>query len=529
MSVYDFIVVGGGSAGCVAAAEIAADPRLSVLLLEAGDAAERHPETRRADGYKDAFINDALIRERFSVPQPGCGGRPLFMGSGRGMGGSGSVNAMVYTRGAAADYEAFPEGWRWRDVVPDFEAIERVLRPHRRPPTDFTERCIDAAVAAGFRRSEDLNDGDLSGVLGYEWMNYEGDERRSAYVAFLADRGPYPNLTVLTNARVHRLVVAGDRVSGVLFERGGELAAASARRETVLAAGALETPKILLLSGVGPGDVIRRAGLPLVRDAEAVGKNLHDHPNVPLFFLGRRPVDCDYPQLYGFHRARAVPDLPEGQSDTCYVFYPARSSLEQATKRVLPGLILPQRWYGPASRALVRGVLDGVFSTRLADAVVDRVWGIVTILGKPKSRGTVSLRSLRPADDALLDPAYLSAPEDLETMIAAVRLSRRIARAAPLAAYGNRELSPGPFAGSDAALARWIRGNVMTTFHFAGTCRMGQDPGSAVDTRLRFRGLAGLRVADASVIPFTPVSALNAPSMLVGYRAARFLREERAA
>jgi choline dehydrogenase len=174
----------------------------------------------------------------------------------------------------------------------------------------------------------------------------------------------------------------------------------------------------------------------------------------------------------------------------------------------------------------VRSAVDLAFATGLPGRIVARTWGIVVILGKPKSRGTLTLRSSRPEDDACIDPAYLGAPEDMATLVAGVRLARRIAGGEQLGELGNRELSPGRRTESDAALARWIRENAMTTFHFAGTCRMGTDAGAVVDERLRLRGVTGVRVADASVIPFTPVSALNAPSMLVGFRAARYLREE---
>ena len=524
---YDYVVVGGGSAGCVAAAELAADPRNKVLLLECGDPAEAHPETLRADGYKDAFVNDDLIWERFSAPQPGCRGQRVFLGSGTGLGGSGSVNGMVYTRGAALDYDAWPAGWRWRDLVPDFEHLERALRPRRRAPTAFTETCLAAATAVGFRHSEDLNDGDLSGVLGYEWMNYEGDRRRSSYVAFLHERPPSPNLRIATRARAHRLELDETRrVTAVLYEESGRLQRAAVRREVLLAAGALETPKLLMLSGIGPGHVLRAASVPVVLDRGAVGRNLHDHPNVPLFFLGRRPVDCFYPQLYGFHRANPALPLPPRQSDTCYVFYPARSSLKEATKRILPGLLLPERWYRPSTRRLVRLALDGVYATHALDALIERLYGIVVILGKPLSRGAVTLRSDRPDAPARLDPAYFEARADLDTMVRGVQLARRIARAAPLAAWGNLALHPLARVATDAQVAAWIERNAITTYHYAGTCRMGDDEASVVDPRTRLRGVANVRIADASIIPFTPVSAMNAPSMVAGLRAARFAMEE---
>ena len=193
---FDYVVVGGGSAGCIAAGRLAEDPASRVLLLEAGPAAEDHPETLHADGYKYAFVNDEVIWERFSAPQAHAANHRIFVGSGTVLGGSGSVNGMVYTRGAKDDYAEWPEGWRWDDVVPDFEKIEAKLRPRRRAPTRWTEACISAAVTCGFQRSEDLNDGELGNVVGYEWMAYEGDRRRSSYVAFIKDAGERANLSV---------------------------------------------------------------------------------------------------------------------------------------------------------------------------------------------------------------------------------------------------------------------------------------------------------------------------------------------
>lgn len=524
---YDCIVVGGGSAGCIVAAELAEGGK-RVLLLERGEAAEAHPETLTAEGYKYAFANDRLMLERFTVPQRGCDGRRLFAGTGMGMGGSGSVNGMVYTRGSALDYAEWPEGYHWDDLLPDFEALEQKLRPKPRPPTRFTEACIEASEAAGFARKENLNDGVLKGFLGYEHMSYEGDSRRSSYVAFLKDAGARPGLTVETGALAHRILFdAEGKATGVRYAVGDEVKTASLTGEVVLCAGALETPKLLLLSGVGPAAHLRAMAIDLVLDQPAIGENLHDHPNVTCFHKGAEDTDCYYPQLYGFHRANPALPLPPEQADSCYVFYTARSSLHQAALRMIPTLLLPRFLYdiGAVKRGL-RWVFDKILGTRLVTAFVRRLYGIVVILGKPMSRGTLRLQSTDPAVEAAIDPRYFDDPRDLATLVAGVRLARRIAAAPALAAWGNRELGPGRGKQSDAAIARWIKQNVMTTYHYCGTCRMGAEAEAPVDLRLRLRGVRGVRIADASVVPSVPVSAMNAPSMLVGHRAARYLLED---
>jgi choline dehydrogenase len=518
---FDYIVVGGGSAGCVVAGLLSEQTDAQVALLELGERAERHPETLLADGYKDAFANDALLLERFSVPQARCGKQRLFLGSGRGMGGSGSINGMVYTRGDRRDYDSWPRGWQYTDIAPVFERLEQKLRVRPRAAGEFSECFVASAVASGLRRSQDLNDGDLGGVIGYESMNYDGHARRSSYVAFVKDTGR-ANLHVLPRSLTLRVLFEGQRAVGVEVEQAGARRVLRARREVVLCAGALESPKLLLLSGVGPLAQLRRHHIAPVHELHAVGKNLHDHPNVALFYLGERPVDAYYPLLYGFARANPGSDLPAGQSDTCYVMYPARSSFREAAMRMLPAK-LPELLYGSTSKRLVRAAIAGATELSSVRDFIARVWGTVVILGKPKSRGELTLASRDPAAQARIDPAYFAHPEDMQTMLAGVRLAQRIAGAAPLARWGNRALLPPAALSSERQLRWFVERNAMTTFHYAGTCRMGEDAQAVVDSALRVRGVSGLRVADASVVPYTPVSAMNAPSMMIGYRAAELL------
>lgn len=522
---FDYVIVGGGSSGSVVAGELARDANTSVALLELGDRADDHPETLAADGYKDAFANDALVLERFSVPQPKCGDQRLFLASGKGLGGSGAINGMVYTRGSREDYASWPRGWQYDDLVPSFEAVERQLRVRPRAPTEFTEAFVTAAEQAGFRRSS-LHDGDLSGVIGYQPMNYEGDRRRSSYVAFVRD-AQRSNLHIFTRTVVRRVMFEGTRAVGVEIEQGDTRRILKAEREVVLCAGALETPKLLMLSGVGPAGVSKAFGVNVVRDIPAVGQNLHDHPNVTFFFVGRQPVDAFYPQLYAFHRANPGSDLPAGQSDTCYVMYPARSSLREAAMRMVPPK-LPGYLYGDRAKQIIRGGISFATALSPVQRLIERTWGCVTILGKPKSRGQLTLGSRDPKQQAIIDPAYFRHPEDMETMVKGVRLARKIAGGNALRVFGNFAVLPPAMVESDSALATFIEHNAMTTFHFAGTCRMGDDADAVVDSELRVRGVQGLRVADASITPFTPVSAMNAPSMMIGMRAARFIQRAKA-
>lgn len=524
---FDYVIIGGGSAGCIVAARLASESDARVLLLELGERGEDNPETLIVDGYKQAFINDRVMWPKYTTPQPGCLDKSMFVGSGRGLGGSGAINAMVYLRSSVADFDDWGvPSWRWSQIVGDYEQLERVLEPRRREPTEFCEACIGAAEQVGFRRAQNLDDGDLRGAIGYEHMNYRGEQRRSSYVAFLQPALARPNLQVVTSARVERVVFAANRRAvAVEYTQAGATRRVQVEREVVLCAGAVESAKLLMLSGIGPAAQLRRHGIEVLLDQPEVGRNFQDHPNVTMFYRGRREVDAKYPQLYGFHRAN--PDsthLGPGQPDTCYVFYPAKSSLREMLLRILPTLVLPAslRERSPLPEG-IRAAVSLAFEREAVRRFVARLYGLVVILGKPRSRGSVELGGDRAEHDARIDPAYFSDREDLDTMVEGLRLARRIAGAPALREWGARELFPGGMVTSSSLLASFARANAMTTYHFAGTCSMGVGLHGVVDEHLRVHGVEGLRIADASVMPVVPVSALNAPSMLIGYRAASLL------
>lgn len=524
---YDYIVVGGGSAGCITAARLAQANIGSVLLLEAGDPAEWHPETLSADGFVQAFANDHVMLDRLSAQQPRCGNRHLYVGTGTGMGGSGAVNGMVYTRGDKRDFDQWPDGWRWPQVAPVFERIEDMLRVRPRGGSEFTLTCVEAAVQAGFKRRDRLNDGELCSQVGFQLMNYEGDRRRNSYVAFLQNQ-TYPQLVIQTCSQVQRIIFDEQKRAVALEVKSPSgPRRIGIRRELVLSAGALETPKLLMLSGVGPQNQSLHFNIPVVADVPAIGRNLQDHPNVCVFYRGRRVPDSFYPQVYGFERVNPALPLAGQQPDTCYVFYSAAASIQQSMQRMLPAIVLkPSLYADPRWRSAIKRLVNGLFWLPFTRRFVAKVYGIVVILGKPLSRGEVTLASTDPVQPARVNPGYFIQSADMDTMVEGVLRARRIAAQPALARWGNMPLSKAARSDDREQIKRWIRGAAMTTFHFCGTCRMGEQAADPVDTRLRLKAVKNVRIADASVIPDIPVAALNAPSMLIGWRAADFMVEE---
>lgn len=529
--VFDYIVIGAGSSGCIVASRLVREANATVLLIERGPKAAENPDTLSADGFKYCFANDNVMLDRFSESQKGLNDRVVYQGTGSTMGGSGSVNGMVYTRGDKADFAAWPKGWQWDDIAPHFSAVEAELKPQSRVATGFTQAAIDACGEIGIAHKDGLNDGQLGGYIGHNDMNYQGEYRRSSYAAFIhtyLNSDELNKLTIVNHAITRKIIIENKTAVGVEYEIDGNVIQAKVKKEVILSAGALETPKLLMLSGVGPKAELKRFHIPLLLDSPYIGENLHDHPNVPIFFTGKKNIDFNYPQLYGFDRMNS--DLPladSAQPDTCFAFFSAPITLHQSMHRMVPVLALPRKLYGfKPLRIILRKMIDVAFKIPKLNKMIDKTYGIVVILGKPLSRGRVGLASANAKDQALVDPAYYSNPADMDTVIKGVEKVQEMIAQAPLKAWGARPLGPGGAIKGREKITKFIQGATMTTYHFCGSCKMGTDETSPVTTDLKLKGINNLRIADASVIPEVPVSAINAPSMMIGHRAADFIMQE---
>lgn len=477
----DVIVVGAGSAGSVVARRLA-DAGAQVTLLEAGG-----PDTNPAihdPSRAGELWHGPEDWDHHTVPQPHAANRRLHLPRGKVLGGSHSLNAMIWVRGAPADYDGWDlPGWRWDDVRPVYERIEKDLLDvvPNEPLHPIQQSIVDAAMQAGLPFNPDYNRDELDGVS-VQRITVRDGRRLNTWLAYgLPAAEP---MTVHTGAFVHRLLFEGNKVTGVLAEVDGRLQRLFAD-EVVLAAGALSSPAILLRSGVGPAADLAVLGIDVVANLPGVGKNLHDHLLSPVIFAtDRRQVE---------------PPAPGRSVTQTHLFWRSR-----------PGLAVPDTQPIHFSVPMYEPWMTG------PETGFSLMAGMIT----PRSRGSLRLSGPSPYDEPLIDLAALEDPADFESLVASVEQCRVIGRAAALAEdWGARELYPGP--GAD--VREYVRRTAITYHHQVGTCRMGVEALSVVDPKLAVHGLTGLRIADASVLPTVTTGNTNAPAVLVGEQAARFM------
>lgn len=530
---FDFVIVGAGSAGCVLANRLSADPGLKVLLLEAGGS-DWNPL------FRVPLMTGVLLRSRYAnwfyrtEPEPHLQNRRLFWPRGRVLGGSSAINGMVYTRGTAMDYDGWsqmglPE-WSFEKVLPAFKRSEsyqpggNALRgsdgplPVSRPntPNPLFDAFVAAGQQAGYGYNPDFNGATQEGFGRYDFTTKDG-ERWSAARAFLDPVRSRPNLTIRTRARLQRLVFDGKRAAAVeiVSERGRETIKAA--REIILSCGTVNSPAALMYSGIGDADLLRRHGIPVVADLKGVGKNLQDHLLARVEHACLEPITL-YGTLRGDRAALALLRALVFKSGPAAsfpleggAFFKSDPALDEPDlqSHFLPGLSTAALRLPFLARAGNRYEGHGFFAN---------VYQL-----RPHSAGEISIGSADPLAAPLIRPNYLSDPTDLRVLREGVKALRRVFAQPAFDRYRGPELSPGPAVATDAEIEDWLRATADTVFHPVGSCRMGTDDMAVVDQHLRVRGLAGLRVVDASVMPRMPSSNTHAPTMMVAERAAEFI------
>ncbi len=529
---FDYVIVGAGSAGCVLANRLSADPGVSVLLLEAGGK-DNYLWIHIPVGYLYTInipSTDWCFR---TEAEPRLNGRILNYPRGRTLGGCSSINAMIYMRGQARDYDGWRQmgnrGWGWDDVLAYFMRSEDYALgadehhgtggewrvEEMRLSWEILDAFRDAAAETGIAAVDDFNRGDNAGC-GYFKVNQKRGVRWSTAKAFLRPAKRRPNLTVLTDAQASRLVLDGKRATGIEFRHKGGPARAGARGEVILAAGAIGSPQLLQLSGVGPGALLAAHGVPVVHALEGVGENLQDHLQLRLIYKVRNTVTMN--QQAGSLRGRAAMGFE-------YALF-RRGPLTMAPSQLGafvksdPGRETPNLQYHIQPLSLDRSG-DPLHRFPAFTASVCNL--------RPESRGAVRITSPDASAHPAIMPNYLSAPADRSVAADAIRLTRRICRAKALSRFEPEEYLPGPEAESEEELVR-AAGDIGTTiFHAVGTCKMGDDDTAVVDDRLRVRGIEGLRVVDASIMPTITSGNTNSPTIMIAEKASDMIRRDRRA
>ncbi|HEY5635759.1 MAG TPA: choline dehydrogenase [Burkholderiales bacterium] len=526
---FDYIVVGAGSSGCVLAARLSEDGRHSVLLLEAGPR-DRSPWIHLPIGYGKTMFHPELNWRFETEPEPEMKNRRIYWPRGRCLGGSSSINGLIFVRGQPEDYDHWAalgnRGWGWNDVLPWFKRLESNSRGASEfhggdgpiacsdivGRNELIEAIIGGANELGVPRTDDFNAGNQEGV-GYYQLFTKNGWRSSSATAYLRPARGRASLKVETDAHVLRVNFEGHRASGVDFQQGGARRSARARREVILAAGALQSPQLLQVSGIGPAPLLAQHGIPVLHALPGVGENLQDHLQFRLIYKCTRPITTN-DDLASWWRSARI-----GLQWLLFRTGPLAVGINQGGlfTRVLPESATPDIQFHFAT-----------LSADLAGAKPHPFSGFTFSVCqlRPASRGHVRIKSADAREAPAMQPNYLSAELDRRCAVASIKYARRLAGTASMQPYVLDEYRPGRAAESDADLLEFAREQGATIFHPSGTCRMGADALAVVDDRLRVHGVEGLRVVDCSVMPTLVSGNTHAPAAMIAERASALILDD---
>ncbi len=526
---FDYVIVGGGSAGCVLANRLSASGTTSVLLLEAGNR-DRNPWIHIPVGYFKTMHNPAIDWCFATEPDPGLNGRSIDWPRGKVLGGSSSINGLLYVRGQPEDYDRWRQmgnrGWSWDDVMPLFRDAETYaggngefrgksgplgvsdMPVHRR----ISDAWLEAAMATGYSHNPDYNGATQEGVGHFQITSRNG-RRCSAAVAYLNPARKRTNLKIETGALAENLAMQGREATGVNYrDRSGTRRLARARREVILAAGAIGSPHLLMHSGIGDGETLGAVGIEPVVELTGVGRNLQDHLQARVVAKCRiRTLNDDVNSLVSrvgmglqYFLFRSGPMTMAAS----FVFGFMKTGAHVATPDIQFHV---QPW---SAESVGKGVHP--FSAFTASVCQLR----------PESRGRITLKSADPTEYPAIHPNYLSTETDRKTIVEGIRIARRIAGTEPLASMISSEHEPGPDVGDDSEILEWVRNSAVTIFHPTGTCKMGSGNDAVVDERLRVRNVGRLRVADCSIMPEIVSGNTNAAAIMIGENASRMILQD---